>query len=378
MRRLILLALIALVALPASAGAQPLRGATRDVALHVEPADGYAPVLALIRSARRTLDFTIYQFNDGRIEDALIAAHRRGVAVRVSFTWQVFPAGSNTWDTASENYNTNMPTLRRLRAAGVAVRLSPFMYTYSHQKTLIADGATRRPRALIMDFNAQPSYFLPTADPPQAGTRGFAIATADRADVREIQAVFDADWARVAPPPYASEHLIWSPNGAGYAPRSPGLRRILAFIDGARRTLRVYALLLDYRVVERRLIAAARRGVDVAIVTNRDPAALTFGQVRAMDAAGIRLAFDPQLGGRPLFVHTKAMIRDAGTANRMAFVGSQNTGDEVSMQSERELGILIAEPAIVDRMARIFDADRASATPLAHRDGQPVDPYPAW
>lgn len=364
-------------ALPGAAGpsSEP-SGAASDVSLHIEPDDGYAPVLAFIRSARTTLDYTIYQFNDDRIERALIAAHERGVQVRVSFTWQTFPASSNTYDPSSEQFNENAPTMRRLRAAGIAVRWSPFTYVYSHQKTMVADGNTTRGRALIMDFNAQPSYFVGTAAFGPGSTRGFMVENRNPGDVREIQQVFDADWERRAPLPFTRPHLVWSPNGAGFEPVSQGQRRIFDLIDSARTRLDLYVLLLDYLPFQRRLEQAARRGVDVRIITNTSSPAFTYHQLASMSRAGIRFAFDPQFNGGTMFVHSKAIIRDAGTDRALAFVGSQNSGDRVSMNAERELGILVADPGIVSRMHRTFDGDWSTSTPLAIREGSPVDPFP--
>jgi len=74
------------------AGAQP---ATDQITLHIQPGAGYRPITQFIRSAKETLDYNIYQFNDRTIENELIAAQKRGVKVRVMFTWQVFAAGSN-------------------------------------------------------------------------------------------------------------------------------------------------------------------------------------------------------------------------------------------------------------------------------------------
>lgn len=338
------------------AGAQP---ATDQITLHIQPGAGYRPITQFIRSAKETLDYNIYQFNDRTIENELIAAQKRGVKVRVMFTWQVFAAGSNQWNPRSPNYNTNMPTYYRLKNAGVGVRLSPFIYTYSHEKTMVADGDTGAGRALIMDFNAQPSYIVPT--PGLLGTRGFAITTSNQFDVREIQQVFNADWARATPPPtaYASPRLVWSPSGAGYQPPSDGKERIFAVIDGAKKSVDVYALLLDYLPFQKKLIAAAKRGVQVRIITNTDPEPMTYGQVIELSNAGVALGFDPTYEGGQVFVHSKAIIRDAGTPNAVAFVGSQNPGDNVSTNSERELGILVGKAGVIERMHEVFESDWA-------------------
>lgn len=376
MRRavVVLAVLLLTVALGAGAQASPeLQPATSQVTLHVEPNDAYGPIIDFIRSAKHTLDFNIYQFNDEIIARELKNAKRRGVDVRVMFTWQVFPAGSNLWNSTSSTYNTNMPTFTALQKAGIKVRLSPYFYTYSHEKTMIADGRTGRGRALIMDFNAQPGYFVPGEG--LIGCRGFAVTTSNQDDVKEIQGVFDADWQRRPPTALQSPRLIWSPNGDGYTPRSKGKERIFALIDGATRTLDLYVLLLDYLPFQERIIAAERRGVQVRIITNTDPPPMQFQQLTTLVDAGVDFRVNPTYPGGGVFIHSKAIIRDAGTGGAMAFVGSQNSGDNVSLNSERELGILLGRSREINRMQRIFQEDWDHAAPLQYDKGELVNPF---
>jgi len=124
----------------------------------------------------------------------------------------------------------------------------------------------------------------------------------------------------------------------------------------------VYALLLDYLPFQKKLIAAAKRGVQVRIITNTDPEPMTYGQVIELSNAGVALGLDPTYEGGPVFVHSKAIIRDAGTSNAVAFVGSQNPGDNVSTNSERELGILVGKAGVIDRMHEVFESDWARVT----------------
>lgn len=356
-----------------------LRPATSNVTLSVLPEQAYEPVIDFIRSARKTLDYNIYQFNDDTIARELKAAHRRGVDVRVMFTWQTFAASSDIWndDDSNVHYNKNMPTFKELKKAGIGVRLSPFQYTYSHEKTMIADSGTAQGRALIMDFNAQPSYFVPTVQfgVQQVGSRGFAVTTSNQQDVKEIQAVFDADWHRRPPPNFTSPRLIWSPSGAGYNPRGQGKERVFALMDGAKTSLDVYALLIDYPPFQRRLIAAAERGVEVRVITNTSPAPMSYAQLKEIAAAGVKFAFNPTYPGGLMFVHSKAIVRDVGTSNQMAFVGSQNPGDYVSLTSERELGILLGKPSIIEEMHTIYNQDWERSKPLTYVNGEPVNPF---
>jgi phosphatidylserine/phosphatidylglycerophosphate/cardiolipin synthase-like enzyme len=49
--------------------------------LIIEPADGVAPLLALIKSAKRSVEIAIFRFDRTDIETALKAAAERGVKV---------------------------------------------------------------------------------------------------------------------------------------------------------------------------------------------------------------------------------------------------------------------------------------------------------
>ncbi|MFM8761685.1 MAG: phospholipase D-like domain-containing protein [Solirubrobacterales bacterium] len=384
----------AVAAAPASAKSTPKLVGASDVSMFVEPDSGVEPVVDFIDSARKTLDYGMYQLEDPNpkvafwtpITDALKRARARGVKVRVMTTWQTFPASSNTTPGDPEpksieycNYNSNMWALNRLKAAGIKTALSPFPYTYYHEKVAIADGNYSIGKALIMDFNSQISYFGP--DPrysDSGGARGFGVITSNRADVKEIQQTYDADFPPVTTPPaFKRPSLIWSPNGPGFKPKSQGFNRVMQLIDTADKTLDVYVLLLDYAPVRQRLIAAAKRGVTVRVIFNTSgPRAMTFSQLKEMAAAGVQFAHDPTNSVGSVFVHTKTVLRDAAETDRMAYVGSMNVGDYVSVNSERELGILLTRKTITDKIASTYATDWASAKKVQYQGDATIDPFP--
>ena len=53
-----------------------------------------------------------------------------------------------------------------------------------------------------------------------------------------------------------------------------------------------------------------------------------------------------------------------------------NVGDQVSVNAERELGILVAKASMVSHVSTTYAGDWASATPLQVVGGQVVDPFP--
>ena len=81
--------------------------------------------------------------------------------------------------------------------------------------------------------------------------------------------------------------------------------------------------------------------------------------VRGLARAGVRVALPSDSGGA-LYLHAKAIVAD----HRTAFVGSQNFSSS-SLDDNRELGIITADPSVVDRWRRPWrPADAAGATPI--------------
>jgi mitochondrial cardiolipin hydrolase len=110
---------------PTSAEAQGASTTTAADA-YFSPKDDCARVLTrLIEASRRSVDVCVFTITDDRLSDALITAHRRGVALRVI-----------TDDDKAADLGSD---IGRLSAAGVAVRQdrSPF---HMHHKFAIYDG----------------------------------------------------------------------------------------------------------------------------------------------------------------------------------------------------------------------------------------------
>jgi len=69
----------------------------------------FAKLVSYLDSARRTLDVAVYSITDNRVRDALLRAHRRGVAVRViSDTEQSKSLGSDVRELESEGVPTRL------------------------------------------------------------------------------------------------------------------------------------------------------------------------------------------------------------------------------------------------------------------------------
>ncbi|MBV9603115.1 MAG: hypothetical protein JOZ87_40610 [Chloroflexi bacterium] len=61
-------------------------------------------------------------------------------------------------------------------------------------------------------------------------------------------------------------------------------------------------------------------------------------------------------------MHAKVIDVDAGTDHAAVLVGSQNF-TQTSLDRNRELGVVVDDPAIADPVAATLAADHAGATP---------------
>ncbi len=320
---------VALVSVAGGRGEDSIRDGTSRVppsacgsacALIVEPDDGIAPVLAFIRGATRSLELVDYELEDPSIIAALVAARDRGVGVRVLLNHRTY----------------NDAAYYSLAAAGVPVRWAPARFTFTHEKSMRADGT----RGLIMTFNLVPHYY---------GTgRDFSVMDGDPADAAAMGAVFEADWRDVPldPAPVGND-LVWSPGSR---------RALMDLIKSATGSLEIYNEEMAEDAVTAALESAARRGVRVDIVMTYSADWHTAFSALAAAGAHVRTFRESASG---LYIHAKAIIADGARA----FVGSENFS-ATSLDENRELGIMLRDPAAIAALRAVFARDRAAAEPF--------------
>jgi phosphatidylserine/phosphatidylglycerophosphate/cardiolipin synthase-like enzyme len=303
--------------------AEPL-GARADRII-VEPDQGMAPIYSLLSSPRRTLDMTMYELVDPAAETLLADDAARGVRVRVVLD-------------ARLERGRNGAAYEFLRSRGVEVVWSSDRYFATHEKAFVIDGVT----AVVMSLNLTDRYY--------ATSRDLAVVDHDAADVEAIASVFDADFRGAKTGTPAADDLVWSP-GQSQAD-------LLALIDGARRSVAVESEELTSRSVIRALVDAARRGVAVSIAMTASSAA--EAGLNAVAAAGGQVSV--LHGETPLYIHAKLLAIDAGLPGARAFVGSENFSD-ASLLHDRELGLVLLSPDLVDQVAATIGADLRSGQP---------------
>src|SRR5687768_1237213 len=141
--------------------------------LIVQPEDGVVPVVAAIRSAKKSLDMPIFRLDHIEVDKAIKSAVKRGVIVRTLI------AHTNT---GGEKGLRKLE--QRLLATGATVSRTADDLVRYHNKFMIIDGRT----LLVMGFN----YTHLDID----RSRSFGIVATNRRLVQEAMKLFEADFNR--------------------------------------------------------------------------------------------------------------------------------------------------------------------------------------
>jgi cardiolipin synthase len=290
--------------------------------LIVLPDDGAHAIIDPIQAARHSLNIRMFLFTDPTLLEAVIAARRRGVNVRVMLN----PARRD--GTSDNDFARDV-----LLAAGVSVRDSSKAFAVTHQKSMVIDGRV----GFIESLNWE------TRDLTE--TRDYAIQTTGKAEVAEMVRCFDADWEERPFEPRVGSDLIWCPNN--------GRQRIADFIDGARKTLWLQNERYQDMVIIERLVRAANRGVRVRIMSR---ALHKLKKKKLFEGvSGLRIVHDVGAKVRALKhlkLHGKIMIAD----NERAIVGSINLSPG-SFDDRRELAIETTSEHVVKRLVETAHHD---------------------
>jgi len=297
--------------------------------LVVMPDDSSRPILEAVERAVQSLRVKMFTFSDPQLLHAVIAAHRRGVKVRIML---------NPARRSGEEENTK--SRQMLTDAGVEVLDSNPAFDLTHEKSMIVDDKT----AFVMSLNFETRNLTETRD--------YAVVTDDEHEVCEIMECFEADWQRREFDAGEDAHLIWC---TGY-----GRHRIGQFIDGAKHTLWVQNERYQDSVIIERLVRAHRRGVKVHVLA-RPPHHLKkeklvegVGGLRILDDVGVKVH---KLRG--LKLHAKLLFADGARA----IIGSINLAPG-SFDSRRELAIQVHDDEVIDRLHRIVHHDWEHSHPL--------------
>jgi cardiolipin synthase len=299
-----------------------------DFTLVQYPDAGFSGMYYQTAAATKSIDMELYELADSREVAELIAAHRRGVAVRVLL------------NSAFNGRSVNGPAASRLVSNGVPVRYATSS-TIFHIKTTTFDGTTSD----ISSANLTPQFY--------STTRDAEIVDTYAPQVNAIEQTFDHDWdgQTAADDEVQAPGLIWSPDSES---------TVVSRIASAKSSIDFTSEEFSDTYVYRALAQAAARGVRCRIVMTDSPNwAKAFA---AVTAAGCRVHVLP-VSATGLYIHEKELLIDARTSSASVVLGSQNATYS-SLAFNRELSIsltAVEAPAVLSAVTRTFDLDFASA-----------------
>ena len=350
------------------AGFRPREPATSEsapVEAFVLPDAPGAPIEA-IEGADRRLYLAAYTLASERVVAELIAAHDRGVEVRVLVEGD--PVGGMSTRQADR--------LDDLAEAGIEVRAMTgerARFRYHHAKYAVVDD-----RAVVLTENWKPS------GTGGADNRGWGITVEDPATAADLAAVFthDAGWNDTATWSEfrsAVETTEKEASTGSYSQTHPPKTAtaesvtVLTAPDNADTEIRQLINETDDRLVIvqpsigsagfpllEAAMRAADRGVDVRILLgsqwyneeeNDALAARLRERTEGSEHLEIRLA---EGNGRFGKIHAKGIVADD-----TAVVGSLNWNDN-SLRNNREVALAIEDAAVADYYAEVFDGDWTS------------------
>jgi cardiolipin synthase A/B len=276
------------------------------VELIVQPPDGIKPVLDAVESAQQSLDVMIFRFDLKPVEKALVAAVKRGVAVRALI------AHTNR----GGEKGLRQLELRLLEAGVTVTRTADDLVRY-HSKMMVVDRET----LYVFGFNYTALDLK---------SRSFGLVLRDKRTVQEALRLFEADVLRQEYEPTLDGFVV-SPENAR--------EQLATFIKRAKKTLVIWDPQLADPQMIRLLNQRAKHGVDVRVLGK---VAKRGGDLRVQKMPG---------GDR---LHVRAMVRDGDTA----FVGSQSLR-ALELDARRELGLIVRDPKIVKAILDVFEKDWA-------------------
>ena len=294
-----------------------------NLSLIIQPGDSFFPLVSAIDSAVHSIKMTIFRMDDPIVREAMKAAVERGVKVQA-----LVAQDSKGWVKRNRKLSTELAEL------GIEVKaheIANKKIRRYHYKILTVDDA----QSLILTFN-----------PTQLNlhyARDFGVLIRDREIAAELNRLFDADW-----------------NGQGFKPGGTPLvispensrRRVLELLRSAARSIRIMDAKVRDQEIMVTLIHKAAAGCDVKII--------------GRDVFDDKVLPNFHVKGLSRFkLHAKCIVVD-GT---WFFVGSQNLR-KVSLNSRREVGIIIEDGVMARRIERVFDEDWIAGADLISEAGK--------
>jgi phosphatidylserine/phosphatidylglycerophosphate/cardiolipin synthase-like enzyme len=310
----------------------PVRYQSRNVELRFCPSvkldpDGVeASLVTMIQEASASIDVCIFELSVEAVARALVAAHERGVVVRVVHD-----------DRATDNDAVGI-----LREAGIPL-CSDERSAYMHNKFLVVDGET------VWTGSTN----LTEASLYRADNNALTFRSAELAAVytTEFEEMFEDRQFGVRSPVNTPHDWIQVDSGVEvqvyFAPEDGAMDRLVELVSGAESSVKFIAFAYTSDVLFEAMVERLEEGVEVSGIFESFTAGWDTVKVGPLHAAGARVRLD----ANPDFLHHKVVIID----DRIVCTGSFNLSEGADRSNDENLMVIRSE-RVARAFAREFDA----------------------
>ena len=287
-----------------------------DTQLHHTPDLEFLEKLVIdIDQAKERVWLEVYIFTEKRILQALLRAHHRGIDVKVLLENNPYMIP-----------NINDKHYEILKESWIPVKWSdPLNYALNHSKFIIVDDTCyiSTGNYSFASFKSNRDIFLEVQHPDI---------------VRELVTLFTHDYTHQ---PFWVMHpnIVLSPDNSRAKIQS-------LFEEAQDRIAMYFPYMSDMKLLEL-VIETAKRWIRIDFVIWEDTQENSIEEIRELQEAWVRLYFmkNPKL-------HAKAILMD----EKILYIGSINFSRH-SMDSNRELGLLLTDRHIIKDFLNIFSHD---------------------
>ena len=281
-------------------------------------------LLFYLDGAKSAIDVAIYDFNRDSVRDALVAAHERGVTVRV------------VTDDETRFFNdSHVPYYLSLEQAGITVKDDERENSIMHNKYFVVDdqlvwtGSTN-----ISDNGFSRNH-----------NNSIVLTGTQVADVylRDFDQMWAGDFS-VAKTATPEQRMNRSGEAVEvyFSPKDDAMAKIIQEVERARTSIDFAIFFLTDDALRDALIAAHKRGVVVRGLWDRLGAESPFSGDEALCASGIPIRTEDTIGK----MHNKMMVIDASGERPRVITGSMNwTGSGDRSNDENTVILRNAEAA---------------------------------
>ena len=302
----------------------------------VLPEMGNHPILSAIKSAKKSIDITLYHLDDPQVIEGLIKSKDKGIRIRlVLHKPNLYPAPFDN--------KINESTFKKLKNQGIETHfLEDHRYTLTHYKLMIID----HEYAIIQTFNYDDFNFKKA--------RNFGLTIENKKQVEALSKIFENDYNGKSLDNDKESIALWNKAKIILGPLHQR-KLIMDLLRSAKSSVHIYQQDLSDPEVGKLLSILAKEGKKIEILMTPTP----FGGIdnnrinqAIITASGGQFRFKPK---GELYIHAKVILIDSEKEGQM-YIGSCNFWPE-ALSRNRELGVVTNDESQIKAVYTIFKKD---------------------